>query len=111
VSIIKKSSLVTPPKVLCLHMKRVFYDHYGSMSLSRSYISYPDILDLSRVVMLREDGIKFDAKYKLCGVIEHFGTALGGHYIAYRPLDLSSYTDPNEKWIICDDNNVQEVTK
>jgi ubiquitin C-terminal hydrolase len=27
-----------------------------------------------------------DEKFKLSGVIEHFGTAHGGHYVAYRPL-------------------------
>jgi len=53
-----------------------------------------------------------DLRYKLTGVIEHFGSAHGGHYVAYRPL-ISSHERPlaTDKWVLCDDSKLTFLSK
>ena len=45
-------------------------------------------------------------KYKLKGVIMHFGSMNSGHYTALR-----SYNNDINKWVICDDNNITVIDK
>ncbi len=71
-------------------------------------------MDLASIQNLSEDDNPLDAKYKLSGVIEHFGSAHGGHYVAYRPLfthQLHEKEEGDNTWIICDDNQVSYVKK
>ena len=49
--IIKRFSVETPPKLLCLHLKRVYYNAMGIMSLNRQFVKFTDQLDLSQIVM------------------------------------------------------------
>jgi ubiquitin C-terminal hydrolase len=57
------------------------------MCLNPSFIKFPELLDLSKIEELKSNnGGKIEALYKLSGVIEHFGSAHGGHYVSYRPL-------------------------
>lgn len=98
--------MVTPPKILCLHLKRVYFDQMGNMALSTRHIPYPEYLDLSQIQEINQKGVKVDIKYKLTGVIEHFGTARGGHYVSYRKLFPSS-----DKWVFCNDSEVKIVEK
>ena len=58
---------------------------------------------------MKTNGYQIDMKYQLCGLIEHFGSASGGHYIAYRPL-FSEVKD-NKTWVICDDSKTSYVPK
>ena len=77
-------------------------------------MQYPDILDLSTIFNLKSDDYYIDEKYKLSGVIEHFGTAHGGHYVAYRPLfnhKLDQDLRENETWLLCDDSDITFVKK
>jgi uncharacterized UBP type Zn finger protein len=63
---------------------------------------------------LKSDSNNIDAKYKLSGVIEHFGSAHGGHYVAYRPLfthDLDKDKLKKETWLLCDDSKISYVEK
>jgi ubiquitin C-terminal hydrolase len=51
-----------------------------------------------------EDIEDYDVKhnYTLCGIILHYGNMLNsGHYVAY--------IQQNNKWFLCDDNNVVEI--
>jgi hypothetical protein len=43
--------------------------------------------------------------YQLCGVILHFGTAMGGHYKAYTRAAGSS-----EDWLECDDASAEKLS-
>lgn len=78
-------------------------------------MSYPDILDMSTIMNLRSDEYPIDIKYKLSGVIEHFGSANGGHYVAYRPLFAHNHekgmSRDDEKWLLCDDSKISYVQK
>ena len=78
-------------------------------------MSYPDILDMSTITSLGSDDFPTDIKYKLSGVIEHFGSAHGGHYVAYRPLFTHNHekgmSREDEKWLLCDDSKITYVQK
>ena len=74
------------------------------MTLSRKFIPYPETLDLSNIDEMKQNGVKIDQKYRLSSVIEHFGTAIGGHYVSYRRLFPNS-----DKWVYCDDESVHIV--
>jgi ubiquitin C-terminal hydrolase len=49
----------------------------------------------------------FDARYRLSAVIEHFGSALGGHYVAYKKLFPSE--DGPGSWVVADDNDISII--
>jgi len=64
-------------------------------------VQFPEILDLSQVPNMKSNGYSIDAKYRLTGVIEHIGSAYGGHYIAFRPLFPENLDC--QQWALCDD--------
>ena len=47
----------------------------------------------------------------MCGVIEHFGTAYGGHYVAYKPLFTHDAPLQSDRWVLCDDSQTTLLTK
>jgi len=100
---------------MSIHLKRVTYNNHGFLTLNTAFVSYPDILDMSTIGNLRSDDYPTDIKYKLSGVIEHFGSAHGGHYVAYRPLFTHNHEKgmgrEDEKWLLCDDSKITYVQK
>jgi ubiquitin C-terminal hydrolase len=79
-------SVFRPPKVLVIHLKR--FSSSGSFGISFSKINTKvtipsDGLDL-RPYMDSRSGIAGTSKniYDLIGIVNHFGTLLGGHYTA-----------------------------
>ncbi len=58
---------------------------------------------------MRSSDYQMDAKYQLTGVIEHFGSAYGGHYVGYRPLFPED--EKCNKWVMCDDSRITVLTK
>ena len=50
-----------------------------------------------------------EATYKLVAIIEHFGSAFGGHYVAYKKLFPDVDEKPGHKnlWVLCDDSEIQ----
>jgi len=53
----------------------------------------------------------FEARYKLTGVIEHFGSAHGGHYVGYKQLFNHEKPRPTDKWVLCDDSSISFLSK
>ena len=45
-------------------------------------------------------------RYRICAVIEHIGTSLGGHYINAKNVKRS---DGTAEWILCDDINTRKI--
>lgn len=56
-------------------------------------------LDITRFI----EGSKEAAIYDLCGVVNHYGALMGGHYTAFARHAASG------KWHLYDDNRVSEV--
>jgi ubiquitin carboxyl-terminal hydrolase 2/21 len=82
----KRLSLFRFPKVLVLHVKR-FATHAVSVSKITTEVTFPtDGLSVSRFLDKETNPslsrCNSEPKYKLFGVVHHFGTAHGGHYTA-----------------------------
>jgi ubiquitin C-terminal hydrolase len=58
---------------------------------------------------MQSNEYQIDAKYRLTGVIEHFGSAHGGHYVGYRPLFPEQ--ENCTKWVVCDDSRITIIDK
>lgn len=93
IDLIKKSKINQYPKILTIHVQRVFYEE--DIRTSRLKIIFPESLNF-----LLENK---EYLYELTGFIEHFGTHDFGHYIAYRRF--------YDKWFYINDANVKLVDK
>jgi hypothetical protein len=70
--------------------------------------------DVAAAAALLDEGVRFDggtdavppvsALYRLTGIVEHRGTAGGGHYVAYV------YSTRAAAWFLCNDGTVTAVT-
>ena len=83
-----------PPNILLvpfvftqLHLKRFRYEDNRLIKLTNRVV-YPEQLNLPGT----------NQTYKLYGVVVHYGSGVGGHYI--------SYVCVNRKWYCCDDSKV-----
>jgi len=82
-------SIYKSPKILIINLKRFKeqqYREYNYEKISEA-VEFPidEILDIKNYVSHVEDG----TKYKLYGIINHFGGMGGGHYTSYsiNPID------------------------
>ena len=52
-------------------------------------------------------------KYKLCSVIEHIGSPIGGHYINAKKVKMKAVDEDaiTEEWIVCNDLLLRKVTE
>ncbi|CDW82058.1 oxysterol binding family protein [Stylonychia lemnae] len=112
-------------KILCIHLKRVSYSVTGQMILNSGNIEYPEILDLSKIVIQYMHGQHFHQQrnkcdvansnsYELTAVIQHFGSAYGGHYIACKKLfpiarQTNKQRSHNSTWVCCDDEKLNYI--
>jgi ubiquitin C-terminal hydrolase len=90
----KTSKIHKLPKILTVHVQKVFFEEYSVMT-NKLKIIFPDTLFLSTT-----EGEK---KYELTSFIEHMGSHSFGHYIAYRKF--------HDKWVLLNDNAVKLVNK
>lgn len=81
--IIKRKTLIKPPKTLCIHLNRLVFDNSGNMRLNKNHVYFNEILDLSKSEK-RISSFEIDMKYKLCSVIQHNGSHENGHYFSYK---------------------------
>jgi ubiquitin C-terminal hydrolase len=65
------------------HFNRLAYDNFGNINLNKSFIEFPEHLELDSAQLCPYE---IDLKYRLCGVIEHIGTPKFGHYIAAKRI-------------------------
>ncbi|MDR1473649.1 MAG: hypothetical protein LBI41_03725 [Lactobacillales bacterium] len=84
------------PTYFTVQLKRFRQNTDGSFTKDDSPVAYPEEFDASRYV-------KDAGKYKLNGVICHYGTLNGGHY--------TSYVKNNGQWFLCNDSSITPVSK
>ncbi|CDH49048.1 cysteine proteinase [Lichtheimia corymbifera JMRC:FSU:9682] len=95
----KQAMFAKLPKVLCLHLSRSTFHPSGAILKNGCRISFPEILDLQAyctngtlntqpdLPISKDDNGKNDignSKYRLMGVIVHYGSHDFGHFIAYK---------------------------
>jgi ubiquitin carboxyl-terminal hydrolase 36/42 len=90
-----KMSLRTNPRLLFVHLGRFERKSDGTMAKIGTPIDFPMNLDIS------PSGIK--AKYQLTGIVHHFGTMKGGHYVA------DFYHHPSKQWYNANDETVTHI--
>ena len=106
----KATLIMRPPKVLCIHVQRRHFDMTSQrmVKISRR-VRFPEILDLSKYCAYAENSFEDECTskstdklpYKLMSVVEHRGSAFGGHYQTYRRVG----PEFNE-WVLVSDENV-----
>lgn len=95
----KQAMFAKLPKVLCLHLSRSTFHPSGAILKNGCRISFPEILDLQAyctngtlntqpdLPISKDDSGNNDngnSKYRLMGVIVHYGSHDFGHFIAYK---------------------------
>eukprot|EP00731_Ephydatia_muelleri_P009622 Em0005g208a len=93
----RTTKILTYPKVLIVHLKR-FHLNRGLREKVNTTVVFDNLLDLSPFGVTPS----LVASYDLTGVINHYGTITGGHYIALRKHD--------GKWYEFDDAKVTPIT-
>eukprot|EP00986_Skeletonema_menzelii_P016507 scaffold14840_cov127-Skeletonema_menzelii.AAC.3 len=106
----KATLIMRPPKVLCIHVQRRHFDMTSQrmVKISRR-VHFPEVLDLSKYCAYAENSFEDECTtkstdtlpYKLMSVVEHRGSAFGGHYQTYRRVG----SECNE-WVLVSDENV-----
>lgn len=107
----KKLTITRFPRVLIIHLERFTMSRRGEYVKNNCKIEIPSILDLNKYWPNVKDANELEQlkkfpdrnqsgewKYKLFGIVRHYGTLNSGHYI--------SEVCKNEKWVKFDDNKV-----
>jgi len=93
-------TVVRLPQVLCILVKRLIYSSAGYLTKVQNHLTFP--IELTTDSGLQALGISNDReKYELSALIEHSGTALGGHYFTYKRTA--------EDWLYVSDTAVHKV--
>jgi len=95
-NLIKKSEINKYPKIMTVHVNKVFYDEY--VYTNKMSIVFPEILNFGN--KKSGEGI---LTYELTSFVEHFGHHNFGHYIAYRKF--------LDKWIFINDSRATLINK
>nr|XP_020472944.1 ubiquitin carboxyl-terminal hydrolase 37-like isoform X2 [Monopterus albus] len=98
----QRSTFVTLPKVLVLHLKRFSF----SPSFKPVKVQDPIVLLKDLVVSSTEDG----SCYSLVSIISHFGSTEQGHYICDAVHPDNSPEEPTDRWITYNDAAVSGTT-
>lgn len=108
----KATLIMRPPKVLCIHVQRRHYDMTSQrmVKISRQ-VHFPEVLDLSKYCAYAENSFEKECAtksigwpkvpYKLMSVVEHKGSAFGGHYQTYRRVGSDQ-----KEWALVSDESV-----
>lgn len=112
----KATLIMRPPKVLCVHVQRRHFDmaSHHMVKISRR-VHFPEVLDLSKYCAYAENSFENDCEnecktkstdwpklpYRLMSVVEHLGSAFGGHYQTYRRV-----RPEHKDWVLVSDESV-----
>ena len=108
----KATLIMRPPRVLCIHVQRRHFDMASQrmVKISRR-VHFPEVLDLSNYCAYAENSFEKDCTtkskdwpklpYKLMSVVEHKGSAFGGHYQTYRRVGAD-----HKEWVLVSDESV-----
>ncbi|GFR02504.1 ubiquitin carboxyl-terminal hydrolase 8 [Trichonephila clavata] len=94
----KRLRLCRVPEILVIQLKRFSYE-----GLWRRKLQTAVDFDFHFDVPYEKNSEKYNRKYSLYGIVNHFGTLEGGHYTAY--CNTSS-----QKWYKYDDHEVSEIS-
>lgn len=96
---VKSLNFITMPNILVIHLSRFFYD---LTKKNETMINYPLILD----VVLKNNKV---ARYRLYGIVNHFGNLVSGHYTSLVNKHLShEIRGGKQKWYYFDDEVVKK---
>mmetsp|Transcript_47282 Transcript_47282/g.34569 ORF Transcript_47282/g.34569 Transcript_47282/m.34569 type:complete len:184 (+) Transcript_47282:823-1374(+) len=100
----KSLSLYKLPQVLVLHLKR-FASHSVRREKLKTRVKIEDVIDVRDCAPLLPPNTlaMTRTRYKLFGIVHHYGSLSGGHYIS----EILSLED--NKWYECDDTSVQQL--
>lgn len=108
------------PSILCCHIQRRYYDPYSNcMEKCVQHVQFEEILNLAPYCAYspeastswvagssrhshRSNTKKYKMLYRLESIIEHRGTAHGGHYVSYRRFGKS--------WFRVSDNAISHIS-
>lgn len=91
------------PRVLHLHLRRFMFDpNVNNYVKVNKKFSFPETIDLAPYMSHHHEGNPM--LFELFGVLVHWGTFIGGHYIAYIR------TTKEKKWYEFNDTKVTEVS-
>lgn len=106
----KRILISTVPPILTIHLKRLSQDARGRLSKLNGHVDFKDTIDLEPYMDPRCKD-KGTYKYRLIGVVEHSGSARGGHYVAYVKGGLKDDDDDDDGlWYHASDAHVRQVT-
>ncbi len=108
----KATLIMRPPKVLCIHIQRRHFDMASQQMVKISrQVHFPEVLDLSKFCAYAENSFEKECTtkstdwpklpYELMSVVEHKGSAFGGHYQTYRRVGSEQ-----KKWVLVSDESV-----
>ncbi|XP_023747731.1 ubiquitin carboxyl-terminal hydrolase 1 [Lactuca sativa] len=96
------------PPILTIHLKRLSQDARGRLSKLNGHVDFKDTIDLEPYMdpsCCKEKG-RERYQYGLIGVVEHSGSARGGHYVAYVRGGLKD----DWVWYHASDAHVRQVS-
>eukprot|EP00668_Euglena_longa_P029300 GGOE01036646.1.p1 GENE.GGOE01036646.1~~GGOE01036646.1.p1 ORF type:complete len:566 (+),score=63.56 GGOE01036646.1:83-1780(+) len=99
----RKLSVYRWPEVLVIHLKRFSYIGFGSKKLNND-ISFGRQMNLN--AFSDADAKLENLTYRLYAVVNHIGSAGGGHYTASC---MQQSSDPSSGWFNFDDSHVQST--
>lgn len=101
----RSSSLSKPPEVLIMQLKRFEYNiNMGAYTKINSKFTFPFETDISSIITQNiGSDVRDPFLYELCGVVIHYGSAMGGHYFSYVKNELTN------DWSCCNDSNVSSL--
>ncbi|KAF7668565.1 hypothetical protein LDENG_00004960 [Lucifuga dentata] len=97
--------LLSLPRILCVHLKRVW--NYGGIPQKTSFsVTFPESFDFSQDFQetFSKDFTQNDCKYVLYAVVVHSGTTSFGHYTAFI------HHKEAKTWYFADDSHVEQAS-
>lgn len=100
----KKAMIWKQPQILIIHFKRFISDKYGRLEVLKNPISFP-LSGLDLQTYTHRDSKEQRGKYKLYGIINHYGNLESGHYTSII------YNEGKDKWIQYNDSIKDQIEK
>lgn len=88
------------PSVLVIHIKRFHIDSDFKITKLNTPLTISEDLNFS---FTNYENIKYDVKYKLCALGNHYGICEGGHY--------NAICKNNNSWFVIDDTHKHELSQ
>eukprot|EP00050_Salpingoeca_kvevrii_P018087 m.70605 g.70605 ORF g.70605 m.70605 type:complete len:1076 (+) comp7888_c0_seq2:101-3328(+) len=99
----KKMTLWSAPEILVLHLKRFSWKNILWRQKLDFAIDFPlDDLDIGEFLPAEHEA---SSKYRLVGVVNHYGRIWGGHYTAF-----ARHADTGD-WLHCDDESCRAASE